>query len=185
VATNAAGTTQAAILNFTTAASTSSVTVTSVGVQKVVLGTGHHKKRYLVLAVGYSGGLAPAGAQNPTAYTLHAGQITVVHRVSQVTYTTPVPLVQAFYSPVTNIVALVPQGNRKLPRLEQLHVNVSIVTDPMGRPINNGKNLTATVGNTGLVISTDRIAETDRPAAAAVDTLSEKAMGFPTTRNTR
>ena len=43
-----------------------------------------------------------------------------------------------------------------MPKLEQLHVNVSIVTDPMGRPINNGQNFTATVTNTGLILSTGR-----------------------------
>jgi hypothetical protein len=32
---------------------------------------------------------------------------------------------------------------------------VSILTDPMKRPINNGKNFKATVTNTGLVVSAD------------------------------
>jgi hypothetical protein len=52
-------------------------------------------------------------------------------------------------------VAILPRGKAKLPKLEKLQINVSILTDPMGRPINNGKNFTATVTNTGLVISTE------------------------------
>jgi hypothetical protein len=160
VATSAAGTSQGSILSFTTSATsapTSSVTVTSFGVQKVVLGTGHHKKRFLVFGVGFTGGLASTGAQNLAAYTVFSGKVKKVHKVSQVTYTGQVPLTQAIYFPSQDFVALVPKGKRKLPKLEQLHVNVSIVTDPQGRPINNGKNFTATVSNTGLILSADRI----------------------------
>ena len=132
-----------------------------------MLGTGRHKKRYLVLGVGFTGGLATAGAQNLAAYTVYAGKIKKIHKVSQVTYTSLVPLSQAIYFPAQDLVALVPKGKHKLPKLEQLHVNVNIVTDPEGRPINNGQPLTATVTNTGLVDSSDL-------QAAAVDAYFER-----------
>jgi hypothetical protein len=134
------------------------VTVTSVGVEKVVLGTGRHKKRYLVLGLGYSGGLNATAAQDLAAYTVFSGKVKKVHKVSQVIYNKLVPLSQAIYFPAQDIVALVPRDKRKLPKLEQLHVNVSIVTDPAGRPINNGQPLTATVTNTGFIVSANRFA---------------------------
>ena len=172
-ATNAGGITRGLILTFTTSAvtATSHVTVTSFGVEKLALGTGHHKKRYLVFGVGYSGGLNPAAAQNLAAYSVLSGKVKKVHTVSQVTYNHLVPLRQAIYFPAQNFVALVPKGKRKLPKLEQLHVNVSIVTDPAGQPINDGKNLVATVTNTGLVLSADRISGEGKPTAAGVDAL--------------
>ena len=63
------------------------------------------------------------------------------------------PLTEAVYNASANTVVLVPRGKHRLPRLEQLQVNVSVLTDPMDRPINNGKPLTATVTNTGLIVS--------------------------------
>jgi hypothetical protein len=144
----------------------------------VVLGKGRHKKRYLVFGVAYSGGLDPTGAQNLAAYVVYSGKIKKVHKVSQAVYNGLVPLSQAIYFPAQDLVALVPKGKRKLPKLEQLHVNVSIVTDPMGRPINNGKNLTATVTNTGFIVSADRFAGYEPPTAAAVDALYEQEPGF-------
>jgi len=143
-----------------------------------VLGTGHHKKRYLVLGVGYSGGLNPTAAQDVAAYTVESGKVGKVHKVSQVVYTGLVPLTQAIYFPSQDLVALVPKGKHKLPKLEQLHVNVSIVTDPQGRPINNGQNLTATVTNTGLIISTNSVSAAGAPAAAAIDALFEHQSDF-------
>ena len=64
------------------------------------------------------------------------------------------PLTEAIYNASTDSVILVPQAKQKLPKIEQLQlqVNVSILTDPLGRPINNGKNFTAIVTNTGLII---------------------------------
>jgi hypothetical protein len=180
-ATNAGGTTRGLILSFTTSAvsATSSVTVTSFGVEKVALGTGRHKKRYLVFGVGYWAGLDPTAAQNLAAYAVYSGKVKKVHKVSQVTYTGHVPLTQAIYFPAQNLVALVPKGRHELPKFEQLHVNVSIVTDPMGNPINNGTNLTATVTNRGQVISAERVSRSAAPAEAAVDALFERQTSFP------
>jgi hypothetical protein len=153
------------------------VTVTFVGVEKVVLGTGRHTKQYPVLGVGYSGGLDPTAAQNLAAYTVISGKVENVHKVSEVVYNKPVPLTQAIYYPSMNFVALVPNGQRKLPKFEQLHVNVSLVTDPQGRPINDGQNLTATATPTGLALFTQvKAAAIERPAPGSVDALFEQGL---------
>jgi hypothetical protein len=107
----------------------------------------------LVLNVAFSGSLNATAAQNVAAYSLFSGKVKKTKKSSQVIYSTSVPLVQAIYNPATNSVTLVPAGKPKLPALEQLHVNVSILTDPMGRPIHNGKSFTATESAAGLVIS--------------------------------
>ena len=91
------------------------MTVTAFNVEKVVLGTGRHKKRYLVLGVGYSGGLDPTAAQNLAAYTVYSGKIEKVHKVSEVVYNKLVPLTQAIYFPSQDFVALVPKGNTSCP----------------------------------------------------------------------
>jgi hypothetical protein len=88
-----------------------------------------------------------------------------------------VPLSQAIYFPTSDTLALLPRGLHKLPKLEQLQVNVSILTDPMGRAINNGKNFSATVTNAGLVISTRAEATGSvAPSAAAIDALFERGL---------
>jgi hypothetical protein len=116
------------------------VTITSFGVEKVKVGTGRHAKRAPGLGIGFSGALSATAAQDLAAYTVLSGKVKKVHKMSQVLYNGPVPLSQAIYFPASVTVALVPRGKHTLPKLEQLHVNVSNLTDPMGRPINNGKN---------------------------------------------
>jgi hypothetical protein len=150
------------------------VTVTSFGVEKVKIGNGSHAKRALALAVGFSGALSPTAAQNLAAYTVFAGKVKKVRKASQVLYNSLVPLTQAIDSSASNTVTLIPRSKRTLPKLEQLQVNVSVLTDPMGRPINNGKNFKATVTNTGLIVSADKLTECEPPTAAAVDALFQK-----------
>jgi hypothetical protein len=96
--------------------------------------------------------------------------------MSQVLYNGLVPLTQAIYFAASDTVALIPRGKHTLPKLEQLHVNVSILTDPMGRPINNGKNFTATVSSAGLIVSADRTTAADALSAAAIDAVFEQEM---------
>ena len=117
------------------------------------MGTGKHTKKVLAFGVGFSGALSMSAAENIAAYMVYSGKVTKVHKVSEVLYNKFVPLAQAIYVPASDAVAIVPRGKPKLPKLEKLQVNVSMLTDPMGRPINNGKNFTATVTNTGLIIS--------------------------------
>jgi hypothetical protein len=154
------------------------VTVLSFQVQKVKMSTGHHARKALVFDVGFSGPLSPAAAQSLAGYMVFSGKVKKVHKASQVLYNKLVPIAQAVYSSASNSVTLVPRGLKTLPKLEQLQVNVSILTDPMGRPINNGRNFTATVTNTGLVISADSLTRSEPPTEAAVDALDEHEMGF-------
>jgi hypothetical protein len=154
------------------------VTITSFGVERVQISKKKHAPKALALGIGFSGALDPTAAQNLAAYMVFSGKVQKGHKTSQVLYNKLVPLSQAIFFPASNTVALLPRGLHKLPRLEQLQVNVSVLTDPMGRPINNGKNFNATVTNAGLVISTRAVpaAAVARPAAAAIDALFERGM---------
>jgi hypothetical protein len=143
--------------------------VTAFQVAKVVRGHGRHTQRALALAVSFDGPLDATAAQNLSAYTVYSGKVKKVHKVSQVVYSSLVRLSGAMYIAGSEFVVLFPRGLHTLPKLEQLHVNVSILTDPQGREINNGKNFTATVTNAGLVVSADRV-------AAAVDALFERGI---------
>jgi hypothetical protein len=139
---------------------------------------GRHAPKALALGIGFSGALDPTAAQDLSAYMVFSGKAKKGFKTSQVIYHKFVPLSQAVYFPASDTLALLPRGLHKLPKLEQLHVNVSILTDPMGRPINNGKNFTATVTNAGLVVSADRIANSEPPGTAAIDALYEQEIGF-------
>ncbi len=109
-----------------------------------------------MLDVRFSGPLATAAAENLAAYTVSSGKVKDGHKIFNSRYKAHVVLTHAIYIASEDRVMLVPRGNRRLPRREQLRVNASIVTDPLGRPINNGKDFTATVSKAGLVISEAR-----------------------------
>jgi len=159
------------------------VTITSFAVEKVHIGKIAHRQRALVLFVQFSGALATTAAQNLAAYTAFAGKIKKVHKVSEVIYNRLVPLTQAIYNSGADSVILLPRGKHKLPKLEQLQLNVSVLTDPMGRRINNGKNFTATLTHSGFILSTTGAAPaSDAPAASAIDALSELGL-FPSVRD--
>ena len=125
---------------------TSPVTITSLKVEKVKIGTKRHAPKAWVLFVQFSGALGTTAAENVAAYTDFSGKIRKVHKVSRIIYNKFVPLTQAIYNSSGDSVILVPKGKQKLSKFEQLQVNVSLLTDPLGRPINNGKNFSATVG---------------------------------------
>jgi hypothetical protein len=133
---------------------TSHVTITSLQVTKVKISAKHHAKKALVLAVGFSGALDATAAQTLAAYTVFSGKIKKIHKIPQVIFNKLVPLTQAMYISASDSVVLLPRGKRKLSKFEQLQVNVSVLTDPMGQPINDGRNFTATLTRTGLVLST-------------------------------
>jgi hypothetical protein len=156
------------------------VTITSFGVERVQISKKPHAPKALALGLGFSGALSSTAAQNLAAYTVFSGKVKKVHKMSQVLYNGFVPLTQAIYFSASDTVALIPRGKHTLPKLEQLHVNVSVLTDPMGRPINNGKNFTATVTSAGLIVSADKLAgsPSEPPTAAAIDALSEQELGF-------
>jgi hypothetical protein len=155
------------------------LTITSFGALKVKISKKPHASRAIALEFGFSGALDPRAAQNRAAYMVFSGKVKKVHKASQVLYKKFVPLSQAIHFSASDTLALLPRGLHKLPKFEQLQVNVSILTDPMGRPINNGKNFNATVTNSGLVISTRAEAEaaiSTPPPAAAIDALFERGM---------
>ena len=125
---------------------TSPVTITSLKVEKVKIGTELHAPKAWVFFVQFSGALGSTAAENVAAYTDFSGKISKVHKVSRIIYNKFVPLTQAIYNSAGDSLILVPKGKQKLPKFEQLQVNGSLLTDPLGRPINNGKNFSATVG---------------------------------------
>jgi hypothetical protein len=164
------------------------VTITSFGVRRVQIQKGRRAPKALALGVGFSGALDPTAAQDLAAYMVFSGKVKKVHKTSQVIYNKFVPLSQAIYFPASDTLALLPRGLHKLPKLEQLQVNVSILTDPMGREINNGQDFEAEVTNHGFVVMTigsmpasaSASASTSAsPAAAAIDALFEQGMVFP------
>ena len=158
-------------------AATSPVTIMSLRVEKVSLGSGQHLKKALVLVVQFSGALGTTAAQNLAAYTALSGKFKKVHKAFQVVYNKLLPLTQAIYDSSADSVTLIPRGKSSLPKLERLQVNVSLLTDPLGRPINNGNNFNATVSNKGLVISSSLSAEgSQSPAPAAVDALFARGL---------
>jgi hypothetical protein len=160
-------------------APTSPVTITSFRVGTIKVGMGRLARRVPALSMGFSGALSSTAAQNLAAYMAFSGTVRRVRKVVQVLYNKPVPLRQAIYFPANNTVALLPTKRvRALPKLQQLRVNVTILTDPMGRPINNGKNFTATATKTGPVVSSARSSGSEPPTAAAVDALFEQESGF-------
>jgi hypothetical protein len=154
------------------------VTITSFGVERVQISKKRHAPKALALGIGFSGALDPTAAQDLAAYMVFSGKVKKIHKNSQVIYNKLVPLSQAIYFPASDTLALLPRGLHNLPKLEQLHVNVSILTDPMGREINNGKNFTATVTSAGLVVSADSVRAASQPAPAAVDALLEQGVDF-------
>src|SRR5262249_39724545 len=126
--------------------------------------------------------LSPTAAETLTAYTVYSGKTKKIHKTPTALYNKLVPLIQANYNASADSVILVPRGKHKLPKLEQLHVNVSVLTDPMGRPINNGKNFTATTTNSGFVLSTTGNSAASATRAAAIDALFERGM-IPSVRS--
>jgi hypothetical protein len=128
----------------TATVSTSSVTITSFRVERARIGTQARGKKPHVLIVRFSGPLDAAAAQNLAAYTDLAGKVRKNHKVSEIVYGALVPLSRAIYDPSANSVILVPRGRPRLSRLEQLQVNVSLLTDRQGQPINNGEDLRVT-----------------------------------------
>ena len=86
-----------------------------------------------MLFVQFSGALSTTAAQNLAAYTVFSGKTKKVHKVSQILYNKLVPLTEAVYDASADTVILVPRGKHALPKLEQLQVNVSVLTDPVGR----------------------------------------------------
>jgi hypothetical protein len=150
------------------------VTLTSLHGAKVTLGTGRKAKKATAVVLQFSGALNPTAAQNPAVYSLLAGTI----KKHAVSFTKPVPLASAMYSPSALTVTLVPRGSRKLPKYEQLTIASGLLTDTLGRPIDGGHTVVATVSTSGLVISASDVSAAGAPQPAVVDALFERVPGI-------
>jgi hypothetical protein len=146
------------------------VTLTSIHGAKVVLGKGRKAKKETALQLQFSGALNAAGSISASAYSLLAGAF----KKHVLNFKKHVSLASASYNPSTYTVNLFPQGKHKLPKYEQLTINSGLVTDTLGRPINGGRNVVATVSKSGLVISSTGVAASAAPTPAAVDALFGK-----------
>jgi hypothetical protein len=85
----------------------------------------------------------------------------------------PVPLASATYSASAMTVTLLPEGKRKLPKYEQLTIASGLLTGTLGRPIDGGHSMVATLSKSGLVISASDVSADGAPRAAVVDALLE------------
>ena len=171
-----------------TQALTSPVTVTVLRVEKVKIATTHKAQRHSSSFVRFSGALSTGAAQNLGAYTALSGKTKKVHKVIEVLYNKLIPLTQAIYDSSADTVILLPRGKAKLPKLEQVQVSISVLTDPMGRPINNDQNFNASITNFGFIVSeagNAPVTASPAPAAAAVDALFERDMFLPTPARAR
>ena len=161
-------------LNVLKPSTSSNVTLTSIRGAKVRIGTGRKAKKATAVVLQFSGALNSTTAQNPAAYSLLAGTI----KKHVLSFRKPVPLASAIYSPSALTVTLLPQGKRKLPKYEQLTIAAGLLTDSLGRPIDGGHNVVATVSKSGLVISISDVSAAGLPKPAVVDALFDGVPGL-------
>ncbi len=152
----------------------SPVTLTSIRGAKVRLGTGRKAKKATVVVLQFSGALDRSTAQNVGNYSLLAGTM----KKKALTFHKPVPFTSAIYDPTAQTVTLLPQGKRRLPKYEQLTIRSGLLTDSLGRPIDGGHTLVATVGRSGQVISQAATLATRTPSAAMVNALFSGGAGI-------
>ncbi|MGP0066705.1 MAG: Calx-beta domain-containing protein [Isosphaeraceae bacterium] len=150
------------------------VTLTSIRGAKVRLETGRKAKKATVVVLQFSGALDPSTAQSVADYSLLAGMV----KKKVLTFNKPVPFTSAIYDPVAHTVTLLPQGKRKPPKYEQLTIRSGLLTDSLGRPIDQGRTVVATVGRSGQVISQAATSAARTPSAAMVDALFAGERGF-------
>ena len=150
------------------------VTLTSIRGAKVRLGTGRKAKKATVVVLQFSGALDPSTAQNVVDYSLLAGTI----KKKVLSFSKPVPFTSAIYNPTAQTVTLLPQVKRKLPKYEQLTIRSGLLTDSLGRPIDQGHTVVATIGRSGQVISQAATSAAPTPSAAMVDALFAGEPGF-------
>jgi hypothetical protein len=152
-ATNANGTTDGAILSFTTASiPPAPVAITQLLIPKLKVGTGKHAKPEVIIALQFSGEVN--GAAKLRAYLLQSGKT----RKGVTRYTTIVRLASARYDASTQTVYLVPKTQLKLSVPDRLTVISSLVRDTFGRPLDGnhdgqpGGNFVARLSNKGVTI---------------------------------
>ncbi len=117
------------------------VTVESLQIEKVKVGTGKKAKKETVLVLQFSGALNAVAADNVGAYEL-APVIKVKatgkgknKKPATTKLGKPVKLASAVYTSSNNQVTLTPKGTLNLSKSDELIVNASLVTDTLGREI--------------------------------------------------
>jgi uncharacterized repeat protein (TIGR01451 family) len=128
---------------------TPTVTLTSVQVQTAPVGTGKKARKVPVLVLHFSAALNGAAAQDAAAYALLTGKT----KKHVVTFGKPAPPGSAVYDPTALTVTLFPKSKRKLPKSLELEINASMVTDGLGRLIDNGHNYVVMVSRSGSTIT--------------------------------
>ncbi|SIO59718.1 Ig-like domain (group 2) [Singulisphaera sp. GP187] len=148
---------------------TSPVTLTSLRVERVNLGATRRLRNVKALVAGFSGPLSETAAQNLAAYAVSSGRLIRAIGGPRIVFDGRVTLTRALYDAPQNRVILIPVRPARLPRIEHLRVDVSRLTDPQDRPINNGRNFEAVATPRGLLGSPS--ASQVALSAAAVDAL--------------
>ncbi|WP_406697341.1 Ig-like domain-containing protein [Singulisphaera sp. Ch08] len=146
---------------------TSPVTLTSLRVERVNLGATPRLRNVKALVAGFSGPLSETAAQNLAAYAVSSGRLIRAIGGPRIVFEGSVTFARAIYDAPRNRVILIPARATRLPRIERLRVDVSRLTDPQDRPINNGRNFEAVATPRGLLASP--VASPAALSAAAVD----------------
>ena len=150
------------------------VTVTSLRVATVKVGTGKKAQSKTGLLVQFSGDLNPVQAESLLAYHLLSGKVKKGHIV----FNKPTPLSSAIYSPSAQILTLIPKSKLNLAKPEQLTITAAMLTDFLGRPLDGnhdgqpGGDFVASIKGksvTMAAISNIRAVSLSRLAVEAID----------------
>jgi hypothetical protein len=107
------------------------VTVSSVRIATVKVGTGKKAKKVTGIVLQFSDALNITQAQGLAAFHLLSGKV----KKSQTTYGKPVPLSSAIYNASAHTVTLIPKSKLNLAQPMQLRITASLLADSLGRPI--------------------------------------------------
>jgi hypothetical protein len=120
-----------------TPTATPPVILTSAQRQTVAVGKGRKAKNETVLVLYFSAPLNASAAENLAAYSLLPGK---VKRRAITFINKPVPLASAVYDPGAMTVTLFPRRPFKPGMKMQLQITAALLTDALGRPVDNGHN---------------------------------------------
>jgi hypothetical protein len=142
------------------------VTVTSLTIATVKVGTGKKARKTTGLVLQFSAALNMTQAQSLTAFHLLSGKV----KKSRTTYSKPVPLSSAIYNASAHTVTLIPKSKLNLAQPEQLRITASLLTDSLGRPI-DGNHDGQPGGDYVVILSKGKVTPlaVPRTTAAAVD----------------
>jgi hypothetical protein len=157
------------------------VTVISVQVGTIQLGTGKKARKTTGLVIQLSGPVNPAQAQGLAEYRLLAGTV----RKGRTTYNRNVPLSSAGYNPATRVVSLAPRGKLNPAQPEQLRITASLLTDTLGRPIDGnrdglpGGDLVANIKGKAVTLIAASAAKVSSASGLALEAIDRVLAGDP------